>query len=318
MQDVVDLLKRPYQPGDAPALANLLNLIDTQAGGHAGYTAPEVDTMISTMARDLVHDTSLWFSPEGELIAAVVNLAPPPGGYRMDLEGGVHPQWRGRGIGRELLAGQFARAEAIHVATGATSPWEVRTGALAGNEDAQRLFRRFGMAPLRYWFEMVAVTAQPVSLPVPVGLRVESYRPDVAEALYQAHTEAFKDHFGYQRRTWEQWQALSVGSAGFLADLSRLAFDGEDLAGYVLSYRDADPSRLYLGQVGTRRPWRRKGVAAGLLAEVIAAAEKAGFATAGLGVDADSPTGAVGVYERVGFAVESRAVTYSRQLPAAG
>jgi ribosomal protein S18 acetylase RimI-like enzyme len=48
-----------------------------------------------------------------------------------------------------------------------------------------------------------------------------------------------------------------------------------------------------------------------LLAKVLAAAAQAGKSTAALGVDADSPTGAVGVYERVGFTVEQRAVTYS-------
>lgn len=72
---------------------------------------------------------------------------------------------------------------------------------------------------------------------------------------------------------------------------------------------------MYIGQVGVRRPWRRRSVAAALLAEALAAAAAAGKATASLGVDADSPTGAVGVYERVGFATVTRWVTYSLSLP---
>jgi ribosomal protein S18 acetylase RimI-like enzyme len=103
-------------------------------------------------------------------------------------------------------------------------------------------------------------------------------------------------------------------SADFLPELSSIAFDGDEIAGYVLGYRDADPTRLYIGQVGARRPWRRRGLAAALLSQVLHSARAAGKDFASLGVDADSPTGAVGVYERVGFTVEARAVTYSRTL----
>jgi ribosomal protein S18 acetylase RimI-like enzyme len=126
--------------------------------------------------------------------------------------------------------------------------------------------------------------------------------------------EAFADHWGSQRRDYSDWVTLTVGSEGFLPDLSVVAFDGDEIAGYVLSYRDADPERVYIGQVGVRRPWRRRGVAAALLAQVLRDAAAAGFATASLGVDADSPTGAVAVYERVGFTVENRAVTYAAPL----
>jgi hypothetical protein len=51
-----------------------------------------------------------------------------------------------------------------------------------------------------------------------------------------------------------------------------------------------------------------------MLADVLRAARLAGHTCAALGVDADSLTGAVGVYERVGFRIDHRAVTYSRSL----
>lgn len=40
----------------------------------------------------------------------------------------------------------------------------------------------------------------------------------------------------------------------------------------------------------------------------------AGYATASLGVDADSLTGAVGVYEQVGFAIEHTSITQAKPL----
>jgi ribosomal protein S18 acetylase RimI-like enzyme len=170
------------------------------------------------------------------------------------------------------------------------------------------------LEPARYWFDMVAPAVGVPAIAVPDGLKVVIYTDDAERDLYEAHMEAFADHWGYQRRTFDQWSLLAIRSSTFRPDLSRLAFDGDELAGYVLSYDDADPARLYIGQVGVRRPWRRRGLAGALLAEVLTAAGDAGRTSAGLGVDADSPTGAVGVYERVGFAVESRAVTYRTML----
>ena len=107
---------------------------------------------------------------------------------------------------------------------------------------------------------------------------------------------------------------MTLHADSFAPDLSLVAFDGDQIAGYVLSYRDEDPARVYIGQVGTRRPWRKRGLAAGTLVAVLRLAAQAGMKVAALGVDATSLTGAVGVYERAGFAVEFRSVSYRTAL----
>jgi ribosomal protein S18 acetylase RimI-like enzyme len=96
--------------------------------------------------------------------------------------------------------------------------------------------------------------------------------------------------------------------------LSVLATDGPEIAGYVLAYDDAIAGRVYVGQVGVRQPWRRRGLATAMLSHVMRAAGGVGRTSAALDVDAANPTGAVGVYERVGFETVSRMVTYSRAL----
>lgn len=308
------LRTRGYQASDASALADLWNLIEQHAGGHPGFTPEDAQSILTAMVRNAGSDSRLVFAPDGALVAAAVTPTPPPGGFRVDLMGGVHPQWRGQGIGRELLSWQLTRAAEIHRTEAPGAAWEAHVGMLIGDEDALRLFRRFGMSPVRYWFEMVAPTAPAPATALPDGLRMITYSPEHEKALHATHSEAFADHWGYQRRDLQEWATLTVGSDSFLPELSLLAFDGDELAGYVLSYTDADPTRLYIGHVGVRRPWRRRGLAGGLLAQVLGAAGRTGRTSAGLGVDADSPTGAVGVYERVGFSVESRAVTYARPL----
>jgi mycothiol synthase len=305
-----DLLTRPYRAGDAPALTELLNLIEVAAGGEPAYLADDIDTYVATVTADPERDTRLVLAGD-TLVAAGVVPTPPQGGYKLDLEGGVRPGWRGRGLGREMLGWQLARARELHTEHAPGSGWEVHASSMLGDEAAIRLYERMGLTPGRYWFEMVAdlpVSTEPVGLPA--GLDLVTYTPDRARALYEAHMEAFQDHWGYQRREWEKWAPLSVEAEFFIPDLSLLVLDGDDIAGYVLNYRDPDPKRMYIGQVGVRRPWRRRGIAAALLTEALARAAGAGFTVAVLGVDADSPTGAGGVYERVGFRYSHRAATY--------
>ncbi|GAA0921179.1 GNAT family N-acetyltransferase [Virgisporangium aurantiacum] len=303
---------RPYQPGDAAALTALYNEVEQAAGGHPGYVEDETQGVLDAVVRNLESDSRLVFSDDGDLIAAGIVATPPPDGYRFDSFGGVVPKWRGRGVGRAVLGWQIARAREIHQAAGSPDGWVIETNAAVG-DDAVRLFERFQFAPVRYFFEMVA-PAKDLHKAVPSGLRVQPYEPRFEGALYEAHMDAFSDHWGYQKRELDSWAGFTVRSDSFRSDLSRLAFDGEDLAGYVLSYDDADDDRVYIGQVGTRRPWRRRGLAGALLADVIAGTAAAGKGFAYLSVDADSPTGAVGVYEGVGFEVETRSVAYRTDL----
>jgi mycothiol synthase len=311
---VLDLTPRGYEESDASALSALVNLIEEVAGGHAGFTAAEVDAIVRGMIRDRAADTRLLFTPDGALVAAGLVPTPPDGGFRIDLFGGVHPQWRGRGIGRDLLGWELSRAADIHRAVAPDAEWEIHAGAQVADDGTLRLYRRFGLTPVRYWFDMVASTA-PAAPPVPPeGLRYGAYRTAYEKELYEAHMDAFTDHWGFQRRDFEDWATLTVRSESFLPQASALAFDSGRVVGYVLSYAEADPARIYIGQVGVRRPWRRRGLAGALLSQALDAARTVGKDSALLGVDADSPTGAVGVYERVGFSVQTRSVTYSRTL----
>jgi mycothiol synthase len=56
-----------------------------------------------------------------------------------------------------------------------------------------------------------------------------------------------------------------------------------------------------VGQLGTRRPWRQQGIASALLSRFLATTHEDGYQQVALGVDADNPTGTLGLYERHGF-----------------
>jgi len=66
--------------------------------------------------------------------------------------------------------------------------------------------------------------------------------------------------------------------------------------------------------LGTRRPWRKRGIAATLMCESMRAFKAAGLDYAGLGVDTENPTGALGLYERLGFTVIKRSITFAKPV----
>ncbi|MGE5829470.1 MAG: GNAT family N-acetyltransferase [Micromonosporaceae bacterium] len=312
----MQLTTRSYQPGDAAALTAFLNYLDAYAGAEAGLSDDDTHTLLSTQTHDVAQDTVLTFDPHGALIAATVLLAPPAGGYRINLVGGVHPQWRGRGLGRRLLDEQLTRAEQVRRLRAPRADWQAHAAVPVTDADSPRLYRRFGLAPVRYWSDMKADPAGAPELALPDGIVAAPYSAEDDWAVHAAHMEAFTDHWGYQRREFDDWVALTVHSSAFQAQLSLVARDGDAVAGYVLCYGDPDPAQIYIGHVGVRAPWRRRGLAGALLARTLRTAHRLGYRTAALSVDAQSPTGAVGVYQRVGFTVAHQGVTYSRDLPA--
>jgi ribosomal protein S18 acetylase RimI-like enzyme len=75
----------------------------------------------------------------------------------------------------------------------------------------------------------------------------------------------------------------------------------------VLSYINAEEnaafgrSRGYTEDIAVRRPWRRRGVASALLADSLRALQVLGLKEAALGVDAESPSRVLKLYENLGF-----------------
>ncbi|MFE0463151.1 GNAT family N-acetyltransferase [Kitasatospora sp. NPDC058965] len=308
-----EFLARPYRLEDAAPVAELLNTVSAAAGGHLELPAAAIENVVRTEVADPSRDTRVITDAQGRVLAVGLVRLPPGGGFRVGLEGGVHPDRRGLGLGRALLAWQLDRAAELHAGAAPGTPWlaEVDTGVR--DAAAVRLYERLGFAVERFFLEMIAPVPAPAAAPPVVGLRIVPYGPDRERALHAAHRAAFGGSWGYQERTFESWAGLTVRSATFLPELARLALAGDEIVGYVLPYADA-PRALYLGQVGTAAPWRRRGVAGALIADVLGAAGRSGYTEAALETDADNAAGASGVYEKAGFAVRHRVVVYRKPL----
>ena len=99
-----------------------------------------------------------------------------------------------------------------------------------------------------------------------------------------------------------------------------VALDGDEVAGGIINDIDRNQNaalgveRGWLQSVFTRRRWRRRGLATALIAESLRVLLDRGMTSAALGVDADNPSGAFGLYEGLGFEVDSRATAWRRSF----
>jgi ribosomal protein S18 acetylase RimI-like enzyme len=73
-------------------------------------------------------------------------------------------------------------------------------------------------------------------------------------------------------------------------------------------------ARGWLQHVSVRRPWRRRGLAAALIAESLRALRDRGLAEAALGVDAENTTGALRLYESLGFRRHRTGVSFRKLI----
>lgn len=270
---------------------------------------------------DLERDT-LLAEHDGVPVAFghVIEPPDPETIVREILFGGVHPGHRGRGIGRRLLAWQHARALERLAASDSTLPAWVLVYAEARNRGHQQLLERAGFRLVRHFIKMVRDLADPVPEPaLPDGLHLVVPDAEDAALILDARNAAFRDHWGGQPTSEEQWASIMALSTTRL-DLSALAVDEEGVVqGFVLTeVNPADFERPgyaggYIPLVGVRREWRRRGVAPALLAAALTACRDAGYEKVALDVDAENPTGALRLYTGLGFAETSRSMAYSRE-----
>ena len=110
---------------------------------------------------------------------------------------------------------------------------------------------------------------------MPPGLTLAPYAAERDEAVRQAHREAFADHWGATPPDEQRWTRWYTGPQTFRPDVSWLVLDGEEVAAYLLSYfwaADAEATGVreaFVGQLGVRPAWRRRGLGGLLLATAL-------------------------------------------------
>ena len=257
---------------------------------------------------------------DGKVVAvASRNVVDTTDGFReYRINGAVDPAWRRRGIGRALLLDNERRMRDVAAAEHGASRRVYGSWSGDSQPGSAALLQTAGYAPVRYFFDMVRPHLDDIEdVPLPDGLEIRPIGPELTRAVWDADIDAFRDHWGGFDHSDEQLQRWLSSPSNDLS-LWLVAFDGDEVAGGVINSIDAHQNeamgfqRGWLSSVFTRRPWRRRGLARALIARSLALHRERGMTSAALGVDAENPSGALGLYEGMGFGVNYRATAWRK------
>jgi mycothiol synthase len=313
---------RPIEKSDTVEWSKLLTDVQKADGSEEYYDAEDLIEELSNPTLKAELDTvGLWV--DGEMVAFGVvlwrkNLLDVD---RLNTDSAVRPAWRRRGLGTALMSWMISRARELHEEHHPEAEAELNASVISTNTGAAALFTSFGFEECRYFFELKRTFDSPIPVvDVPDGLRLVPFGPEYDEALRLTHNEVFLDHWGSTPKDEDTWRLWFTGSRAFRAGVSHLVLDGEQIVAYAIGYEyEADTAatgirEVYVGQVGTVRSHRGRGLAAVALSALMRQAEQLGFKRASLGVDAENPTGALGLYERLGFRQHAQSITYRLPL----
>jgi mycothiol synthase len=330
---------RPLTLDDAAPMTELLNASFRHDELPFVQTLAEVRHSMEDRRLDLARDTVGGWSDDGSLVCFGAARARAAAVRRRIVyqDGEVHPAWRRRGLGSALLAWTEARSRqlldqplAADAAPAADATTEPGVGGpvpaflevYANERQADRalLYERHGFRPIRWYVDMRRPLDEPLpAVELPTGLTVVGWSAERDDDYRVAHVTAFNDHWGSEPLTRDEWHTRFTGSPMFRPDLTVGVLDGDGrLVGYVIGYHAPEDTAVtgrvegWLGQVGTLREWRGRGVASALMVHVMGLMRHAGFDDAMLDVDTDNSSGAVGLYERLGFRPKHRSVRWEK------
>jgi len=229
-----------------------------------------------------------------------------------------------------------AQARAVGAARGLPVQ-QIDTGAFADDERQHGWLADAGFDRVRTWWQMSRSVEAAESELVPDPARWERngvvFRlverqgdglPDETDlrAVHEVLEGAFTDHFNSAEETFHDFIHRLREDPGHRWDHWWLAeiTDGDEpepagaLVGTV-SESATGPDGSYVSYLGVLESARGRGVATGLLRTIIADAASRQRDRVGLEVDADSPTGADGLYTSMGWGTKYVTESWHRDVP---
>jgi mycothiol synthase len=222
-------------------------------------------------------------------------------------------EWRGCGL--ELASQRYMERCARVVASAGPSSarhwfaskvpetWQARVNIL----------RTLGYAPVRCYLEMQCPLDEDLPAAVlPIGLVLLPPLPQHYRAIWKAGEECFRDQQDHVAPSEESYRAW-IATPDLDPSLWLVAWDGDQVAGAAINviHENAwgETDDLFV-----RRPWRKQGLGRALLVGSLQLFKARGLTTAGLGVEAENVSGALGLYQSVGFRPYQRVVSYRKLM----
>lgn len=300
---------RAPMPDDAQSIADLIVACDIANSGESDVTVTDLLDSWRATSFNLATDAWVATTPDGLIVGyeELTDLGQDDPAY---MDGYVHPEFKGHGLGTALVR----TAEARIRETMRGEHTSVRLNVSGNDQAAREMFEREGYELIRHFWRMqLEIDAPPEPPAWPEGITVRTFVPGRDERVTHAvMEETFADHWGHVQVPFEEWVKTRIPSEGFDPTLWFLAMDGDEVAGAALCRPRGEGG--WVRGLGVRRAWRRRGLGMALLRHAFGVFYERGIRSVGLGVDAQSLTGATRLYKQVGMHVTEQYDTFSKEL----
>ncbi|MGI8587851.1 MAG: GNAT family N-acetyltransferase [Chloroflexia bacterium] len=320
---------RPYGgEEDLPAICDLLNtcLTTDKLLGEPYVTVESMGQMLDEPGLDNALDVRLWMDRAGRVIGyGETHIEPSDEEQVVDahLFFRVHPATRDVGLEREIVGWAEERVRAVARERGQKA--HLRAGLHLTTPEyiayRQGALEALGFRPVRYGYKM----ARPLNEPMPEpqfapGYTLRRLEKHEHDKWVDTFNWSFIDHWNHHPLTPEQHEhwvnnpnhqddgdLIAVAEDGTIAAFCRCEIIGEDNA-------KMGRNEGWIDALGTRRGHRKIGLGRAMLLAGMLWLKSQAIETAVLNVDAENPTGALRLYESVGFEVTDRTATYHKDL----
>jgi len=310
------LTLRPAQWSDLEAVVDLVRDVLTADGDAISVVTPaELEREWKTEGFKLETDVFIVATADGRVVG-YEEFVNRHAHAALQGDGYVHPDFRGLGIGTTLLCVLEERARKEISLAEPDLRVSIMNGMSATDKVAREVHETEGYKPIRfYWMMEANLIKAPTLIPLPAGIELRPFIKGVQDMLiFEAEDEAFRDHWGHVPGNFNDWKLRKLEREEFDSTLWYIAWDGDQIAGYAQTrYRNGIG---WIGNLGVRRPWRKRGLGEALLLHSFNEFYKRGMPKIGLGVDASNPTGATRLYKKVGMQVKVEDIVYEKELRA--
>lgn len=275
---------------------------------HLTNSDPEKDMLFAEVNDQVVaYSRVSWFSeekPEKTLYTHFVH---------------IHPDWRNRGIEKVMIHWCEDRLKNIAEEKPQSHPQLFQTFSNELKPKFNNIIEELGYKPVRYFFEMSRDLENLPDAELPEGVEVRPVAEEDIHKIWTASVEAFRDHWGFVEPSEEDFDGYKK-SKYFQPDLWQVAWHGDEVVGSVLNYIDHDYNQKYnkkrgmTEEITTHRDWRRKGIAGALIVRSMKMHKEKGMEEVALGVDTNNLTGALRLYQSLGYEKEKTMMTYRKPM----
>ena len=131
-------------------------------------------------------------------------------------------------------------------------------------------------------------------------------------AVWACLQEAFRDHRGHHDIAFDEWWAGYAEHPEWTPELSTVVTQDDEVVAAAMVFQSFAGG--WIRQLGVRRVWRKNGIGLALLQHIFGECYAREIKKVGLGVDAESLTGATRLYERAGMQVKAHFVRYEKEI----